>query len=138
MGAQQGKEAAGGRPGGGGTLPPGPPLPGGQPPMAGRMGERQGSRIKGLRPPKQRMGAGGNIFTEHSGEYSSTASIRKYDAHIVSLSCVKPISHETYYSKIFRLRIMERWNKSVFILFLTFITNFNLFNVDHKDKSRHS
>ena len=59
------------------------------------------------------------------------------DAHIVSLSCVKPIGHETYYSKIFRLRIMERWNKSVFILFLTFITNFNLFNVDHKDKSRH-
>ena len=81
MGAQQGKEAAGGRPGGGGALPPGPPLPGGQPPMAGRMGERQGSRIKGLRPPKQRMGAGGNIFTEHSGEYSSTASIRKYNAH---------------------------------------------------------
>ena len=106
MGAQQGKEAAGGRPGGGGALPPGPPLPGGQPPMAGRMGERQGSRIKGLRPPKQRMGAGGNIFTEHSGEYSSTASIRKYDAHIVSLSCVKPIGHETYL--IFRLHVS--WN----------------------------
>ena len=68
MGAQQGKEAAGGaRPGGGGALPPGPPLPGVQPPMAGRLGERQGSRIKGLRPPKQRN-IGGNIFTEHSGE----------------------------------------------------------------------
>ena len=68
MGAQQGKEATGGaRPGGGGALPPGPPLPGGQPPMAGRLGERQGSRIKGLRPPKQRN-IGGNIFTEHSGE----------------------------------------------------------------------
>ena len=72
MGAQQGKEAAGGRPGGGGALPPGPPLPGGQPPLAGRMGERQSSRIKGLRPPKQRLG--GNIFTEHSGEYSLSLS----------------------------------------------------------------
>ena len=40
-----------------------PPMP----PMAGRLGERQGSRIKGLRPQKQKVGA--NVFTEHSGEY---------------------------------------------------------------------
>ena len=69
MGAQQGKEV----PGGGGRVhgvPPGAPGHHGHqmmaPPMAGRIGERQTSRIKGLRPPKQRTGA--NIFTEHSGE----------------------------------------------------------------------
>ena len=66
MGAQQGKEA-GGRQAGAGLSPhlhhhhqPNPPL-------AGRLGERQGSRIKGLRSNKQRLG--GNVFTEHSGEY---------------------------------------------------------------------
>ena len=72
MGAQQGKEA-----GAGGRSPhlhhpqvaphhhhhqPHP-----NPPLAGRLGERQGSRIKGLRSNKARVG--GNVFTEHSGEY---------------------------------------------------------------------
>jgi len=66
MGAQQGKEigpggvrhvGAHGMPAHGHQVPP--PAP-----MAGRLGERQGSRIKGLRPPKQRNPA--NIFTEHS------------------------------------------------------------------------
>ena len=68
MGAQQGKEigpggvrhvGAHGMPAHGHQVPP--PAP-----MAGRLGERQGSRIKGLRPPKQRNPA--NIFTEHSGK----------------------------------------------------------------------
>ena len=43
MGAQQGKEARGP-----GERPPPPP------PLAGRIGERQGGRIKGLRAPPQR------------------------------------------------------------------------------------
>lgn len=78
MGAQQGKELGGGQggPPGGRMMVPGAgqmsphPHHAALPPMAGRMGERQGSRIKGLRPPKQRAGAGvgGNIFAEHSGE----------------------------------------------------------------------
>ena len=72
MGAQQGKEIGGGGggrvgPGGNGALPPGQAHVS-MPAMAGRVGERQASRIKGLRPPKQRTGA--NIFTEHSGKYN--------------------------------------------------------------------
>ena len=62
MGAQQAKER--GAPPGGGGPPPNPP------PLAGRLGERQGSRIKGLRPRRDSPRAGGNIFTEHSGKFS--------------------------------------------------------------------
>ena len=58
MGAQQGKER--GAPG----PPPNPP------PLAGRLGERQGSRIKGLRQKRDGPRVGGNIFTEHNGRYS--------------------------------------------------------------------
>ena len=65
MGAQQGKEQRGGA-GGGAALPPNPP------PLAGRLGERQGSRIKGLRPRRDGQRLGGNIFTEHNGEYNSS------------------------------------------------------------------
>lgn len=54
MGAQQGKER--GAPG----PPPNPP------PLAGRLGERQGSRIKGLRQKRDGPRVGGNIFTEHN------------------------------------------------------------------------
>ena len=57
MGAQQGKER--GVP----AVPPQHP-----PPLAGRLGERQGSRIKGLRQRREGPRVGGNIFTEHSGE----------------------------------------------------------------------
>ena len=75
MGAQQGKEIGGGGSrvgaGGNGALPPGQAHVS-MPAMAGRVGERQASRIKGLRPPKQRTGA--NIFTEHSGEYNIVSS----------------------------------------------------------------
>ena len=72
MGAQQGKEIGGGGggrvgPGGNGALPPGQAHVS-MPAMAGRVGERQASRIKGLRPTKGRTGA--NIFTEHSGKYN--------------------------------------------------------------------
>ena len=101
MGAQQGKEAgggAGGRGGGGGggghmsPHPHQPPMP----PMAGRLGERQGSRIKGLRPQKQKVGA--NVFTEHSGEYivmvirqARGQYFASYHYHINSFK-----NHETY------------------------------------------
>ena len=74
MGAQQGKEAAGG-----GRSPPlhhpqlGHHQPHPNPPLAGRLGERQGSRIKGLRSNKARVG--GNVFTEHSGEYHIVINI---------------------------------------------------------------
>jgi len=57
MGAQQAKERGG--PAGGGP-PPNPP------PLAGRLGERQGSRIKGLRQRRDGPRVGANIFTEHS------------------------------------------------------------------------
>ena len=77
MGAQQGKEVGPGSGGrvAGGQMSPHPhhhhhqqlPQHPQHPPVAGRLGERQGSRIKGLRQPKQRNA--GNIFTEHSGEY---------------------------------------------------------------------
>ena len=67
MGAQQGKEQRGVA-GGGAALPPNPP------PLAGRLGERQGSRIKGLRPRRDGQRLGGNIFTEHNGEYTSSPS----------------------------------------------------------------
>ena len=101
MGAQQGKEAgggAGGR-GGGGHMSPHPHQPP-MPPMAGRLGERQGSRIKGLRPQKQKVGA--NVFTEHSGEYilivirqaaGQRLVLRKY--HIIIISIHSKITKPT-------------------------------------------
>ena len=68
MGAQQGKERA--APAGGGP-PPNPP------PLAGRLGERQGSRIKGLRPRRDGPRVGANIFTEHNGELKYDTSETK-------------------------------------------------------------
>ena len=87
MGAQQGKEVGGGGgrvgAGGNGALPPGQAHVS-MPAMAGRVGERQASRIKGLRPPKQRTGA--NIFTEHSGEYNHLDYTLKQD-RMINLLC---------------------------------------------------
>ncbi|XP_023348268.1 tyrosine-protein kinase Abl isoform X2 [Eurytemora carolleeae] len=65
MGAGQGKERGGERgPYQGLNPPPGPPP--NAPPLQGRLAERQGSRIKGLRPRPRDGRSSGNVFSDHT------------------------------------------------------------------------